>query len=70
MADPILESSLKTGLNAIDCDIFDKFQVCIKTAASLFPFSCEKFLISKICKTYPGAFVIKLFAAVINLIVQ
>jgi len=44
MADPILESSLKTRLNTMCCDIFcckikkvDKFQLCLKTAASLFP---------------------------------
>jgi hypothetical protein len=52
MADPILESSLKTTLNIIYCDIFyckikkvDKNQLRLKTAASLFPFSCVTFLI-------------------------
>jgi hypothetical protein len=49
MADPILESSLKTYyvlwnfllLN----ETVDKFQRCFDTAASLFPFSCMTFLI-------------------------
>ncbi len=52
MTDPILESSLKTRLNIIYCDIFcckikkvDKNQLHLKTAASLFPFSCVTFLI-------------------------
>ncbi len=47
MTDPILESSLKTRLNVLFILTFllqnkkvDKFQLCIKTAASLFPFSC------------------------------
>ncbi len=47
MADPILESSLKTWLNTIYCNIFccqikkvGKFQLWLKTGASLFPFSC------------------------------
>jgi hypothetical protein len=55
MADPILESSLKTTLNTVCFDIFfvakkcvDKFQLCLKTAASLFPFSCMTFLIISI----------------------
>ncbi len=52
MADPILESSLKSELNTIYSNVFllsnkkvDKFQLCLKTAASLFPFSCLTFLI-------------------------
>ncbi len=55
MADPILESFSKTRLNTMCCDIFlslnktvEKFQLCLKTAASLFPFSCVTFLI-QIC---------------------
>ncbi len=51
MADPIFESSLKTKLNTIYCDIFqlqnkkiDKFQLCLKTVASLFPLSFMTFL--------------------------
>ncbi len=54
MADPILESLLKTRLNTMCCDIFlllnkkvEKFQLCLKTAASVFPFSCVTFPISK-----------------------
>jgi hypothetical protein len=50
MADPILESLLRTILNTMCRDIFlllakkvDKFQLCLKTAASLFPFSCVTF---------------------------
>ncbi len=49
MADPILESLLKTRLNTMCCNIFlrikkvEKFQLCLKTAASLFPFSCVTF---------------------------
>ncbi len=50
MADPILESSLKTRLNTMCCNIFlllnkkvEKFQLCLKTAASLFPLSCLTF---------------------------
>jgi hypothetical protein len=38
MADPILKSSLKTGLNSHYCEQnkkkFDKFQLCLKTDAS------------------------------------
>ncbi len=51
MADPILESSLKTRTNTIYCDIFCyKIKKLTnsgvpKTAASLFPFSCVTFLI-------------------------
>ncbi len=51
MTDPILESSFKAE-NTIDRYIFlllskkvDKFQLCLKRAASLFPFSCMTFLI-------------------------
>ncbi len=46
MADPIL--------NTMCCDIFlllnkkvEKFQLCLKTAASLFPFSCVTFPIEQ-----------------------
>ncbi len=53
MADPILESSLKT--DQIICAVtffalnkkIDKFQLCLKTAASLFLFSFVTFLIKK-----------------------
>ncbi len=55
MADPILEYSLKTRLNTMCCDIFcryilkvDNFQLCLKAAASLFPFSCMTFLIENL----------------------
>jgi hypothetical protein len=61
MADPIFESSLKTGLNTMDCDVFlsnkkvDKSQLCLKTAANLFPFSCVTFLIEQcVLDTYAG----------------
>ncbi len=55
MADPIFEPSLKTRLNTIDCNIFlqikevGKVQLCLKTAASLFPFSRVTFLIKPFC---------------------
>ncbi len=39
MADPIEEFVLNTGLNII-YEIVNKFHLCLKTAASLFPFSC------------------------------
>jgi hypothetical protein len=52
MADSILEWSLKTRYNTMCCDILcykfkkiDKFQLCLKTAASLFPFSFITYLI-------------------------
>jgi hypothetical protein len=55
MADPILESLLKARLNTMCCDIFlllnkkvEKFQLCLKTAASLFAFSCMTFLIKTV----------------------
>ncbi len=54
MADPILESSLKTTFNSICRDIFllinkkvDKFQLCLKMALSLFPMSFVTFLIAQ-----------------------
>jgi len=56
MADYILESSLNSRLNTIHCDMFccrmktvDKFQVRLKTAASVFPFSCVAFHIGQLC---------------------
>ncbi len=59
MADPNLESSLKTRLNIHYRDIFlppnkkvVKFQPCLKTAASLFPVSHVTFLIAPdLCST-------------------
>jgi hypothetical protein len=52
MAGPILESSLKTTLNTMCCNIFlllhkkvGKFQPCLKTVTSLFPFGFVTFLI-------------------------
>ncbi len=53
MADPILESLSKTIIKKILCAVtflfqnkkVEKFQLCLKTAASLFPFSCVTFLI-------------------------
>jgi hypothetical protein len=41
-AHPILECSLKFGLNT---NYHDNFQLCLKPAASLFPFSCVIFYI-------------------------
>ncbi len=52
MEDHILETLLKAKLDKIHCNIFllpnknvGKFQLCLKTAASLFPYSCVTFLI-------------------------
>jgi hypothetical protein len=60
MADPILESSLKTRLNTMRSDIFlllnkkvDIFQLCLKTAASLFISSSVTFLIVFVVKINP-----------------
>ncbi len=61
MADPILESSLKIRLHTDYWDVFwceikkiDKFQLRLKTDASLFPFSYVTFLISCcLIKNYP-----------------
>jgi hypothetical protein len=58
IADPILESSLKTRLNIMCCDIslqlnkkVDKFQLCLIRAASLFLFSCVTYIIADALKT-------------------
>ncbi len=55
MADYTSESLFKTRLNTIYLDIFasefkkvDKFYLCLKAAASLFPFSCVTFLIGAV----------------------
>jgi hypothetical protein len=32
----------------------DQFQLCLKTAASLFPFSCKTFLIGKVSTIMPA----------------
>ncbi len=55
MADPILESLSKNQIKYYVLGHFlslnkkvEKFQLCLKTAASLFPFSCVTFLISNI----------------------
>ena len=53
MADPILEFSLKTGFKTVLYHFLmlnksvDKFQLCHKIAAGLFPFSSITFLITQ-----------------------